>query len=75
MIKEINKTDNGFEVILYDGTVLLFSVHYSGYEDCVNLLLQTISVSGNIDEYKVKEAFVGYDDNTAKFAKEKFKGD
>lgn len=70
MIKEINKTDNGFEVVLQDGTVLLFSVHYSNYEDCVNILLQEISISGNITEYKVKETYVGYDDNAAEFADE-----
>lgn len=68
MIKEINPTNNGFEIILYNGTILLFSAHYSTYEDCVNLLLQSISSSGVVDEYKLKNAYIGSNDNASEFA-------
>jgi len=66
MIREIRRTIDRIEVILYDGTSLVFSAHYSEIEDCINLLLVKDSVN-NRTIYTVKDVFVGATDDAYKF--------
>ena len=63
MIKEINIEHDYIQVILNDGTVLKFSAHYSGYEDCVHLIL----LKNNEGVALNKEVFIGYTDEADKF--------
>ena len=67
MIKAITKNipKDCIEVTLEDGTILQFSVHYSGYEDCINLVLLT---GGNHNSMTVmKDVFVGPTDEAYEF--------
>lgn len=58
MIREIKEDDNFIVVTLNDGTELRFYADYSGYEDCVDLVL----VVNDEEKLVVKDVWVGCDD-------------